>query len=442
MFGRVDAWAVAIYMVLMVIGWFSVCSACYTYGDTNLLDLHSKAGMQAMWIGAALLLALGTLLVKDSHFESLAYIIYIAFMLLLVATIFNPHEIKGSRSWLVLGPIHIQPAELAKFAVALAVAKLLSTKHDWLIASALVLLPMLCIVAQKETGSALVYLAFFLVFYREGMTGSLLFTGLAFVVYFVVGVKYSDVPLFITPTPVGEYLVLCCVMLFTIAMLWRTERQEALLIAILAVGGVALATLAAFYIVPFHLAWVLVPLIVLLAGYLVVRWVATRRTAHLLLALFALVSTAFYYSVDYTMDNVLQVHQRTRINVLLDKEEDLRGAGYNVHQSEIAIGSGGLLGKGFLNGTQTKLKYVPEKETDFIFCTIGEEFGFVGCATVLLLYLALILRLIYLAERQTAPFARIYGYAVMAIFLFHLLVNVGMVIGLAPVIGIPLPFIS
>jgi rod shape determining protein RodA len=207
-------------------------------------------------------------------------------------------------------------------------------------------------------------------------------------------------------------------------------------------GTTLAAVLVSVYIVSFDVVWVQLVLMVLLIGWLLWLAIGSRIRNYYYIVLFAIGSMAFFYSADYVLNNVMEKHQRTRINVLLGLEEDLRGAGYNVHQSEIAIGSGGLEGKGFLNGTQTKLKYVPEQDTDFIFCTVGEEEGFVGSAGVLLLFLALILRLIVLAERQPFRFGRVYGYSVASIFLFHVFINVGMVLGLTPVIGIPLPFFS
>ena len=207
--------------------------------------------------------------------------------------------------------------------------------------------------------------------------------------------------------------------------------------------GVALvAMLFSLFVIPFDVFYIELLVCVLLMGYLLWRALATRIRNYLWIALFALGSVIFFNLADYVLNNVMEPHQRVRINVLLGLEEDLKGAGYNVHQSEIAIGSGGLEGKGFLKGTQTKLKFVPEQDTDFIFCTVGEEEGFVGSAGVLGLFLALILRLIYLSERQPTHFGRVYGYCVLSIFLFHVFINVGMVLGLTPVIGIPLPFFS
>jgi len=234
------------------------------------------------------------------------------------------------------------------------------------------------------------------------------------------------------------------IQLFSCCMVWIycRERQEALKLLLFTVGGSIVAFVFSYYVIPFDITWVQIVLTVVLIGYLLWQALGTRLRNYMWIAVFALGSILFFNLADYGLNHVLQPHQRTRINVLLGLEEDLKGAGYNVHQSEIAIGSGGLRGKGFLNGTQTKLKYVPEQDTDFIFCTVGEEEGFMGSAGVLLLFLTLILRLIYLAERQPYAFGRIYGYCVLSIFLFHVFINVGMVLGLTPVIGIPLPFFS
>ena len=316
--------------------------------------------------------------------------------------------------------------------------------RDFIKALGVVLLPMVCIVLQKETGSALVYFAFFLMFYREGMPGSILFTGVAMVVYFVVGMKFEADQLSITPTSIGEYAVLIMIQLFSTAMVYMycNAKREALIMAGTCIGTAIIATLFGIFVIPFDITFVLIVTTTLLVLYLIYQWLRTRYTNYLLITIFAIGSIAFFYSAEYVLNDVMQPHQRIRINVLLGLEEDLAGAGYNVHQSEIAIGSGGLKGKGFLNGTQTKLQYVPEQATDFIFCTVGEEQGFLGSAGVLILFLALILRLIYLAERQPFAFGRIYGYSVLSIFLFHLFINIGMVLGLTPVIGIPLPFFS
>ena len=451
MLRSLDWVTIIIYLLLLAGGWMSVCGASYDYGDTDLLSLSTRSGMQIVWIGTSIVIGFVLLLLDDRYYDMFAYIIYIFMLLLLFGTIFNPHSIKGSHSWLVLGPVRLQPAEFAKFATALALAKFMSVYgydiHKWKYFGptlAIIFLPMVCIVLQRETGSALVYLAFFLMFYREGMPGSILFTAVAMVVYFVVGIRFADNMLSISPTSVGKYAVLLLIQIFSSAMVWVycRDRRDALRLLTFCLGITLVATLFSLYVIPFDIVWVQLVVTALLIGYLLWQGLGTRIRNYYWIALFALGSMLFFNLADYGLNHVLQPHQRTRINVLLGLEEDLKGAGYNVHQSEIAIGSGGLEGKGFLNGTQTKLKYVPEQDTDFIFCTVGEEEGFVGSAGVLLLFLALILRLIHLAERQPYRFGRVYGYCVLSIFLFHVFINVGMVLGLTPVIGIPLPFFS
>ena len=448
----IDYWTILIYVLLLGMGWMSVCGASYDFGtDTDLLSLDTRSGMQIVWIGTSLVLALVIMLLDERYFETFAYVLFGLLLALLFATIFNTHSIKGSRSWLVLGPVRLQPAEFAKFATALCLAKFMSRReydiHKWKDFGktlAIILAPMLFIVMQRETGSALVYLAFFLMLYREGMTGSVLFTAVALVFYFVVGIRFSEPLLFDTPTHVGRFVVLLAIQVCAAVMIGIYERnwQQALVI-LGACLGVTLVSLAfSLYVIPFDIYWIQLAVSVLLVAWLLWRAFSAQVRTYLWIALFSVGSLVFFHGADYALNHMLQEHQRTRINVLLGMEEDLKGAGYNVHQSEIAIGSGGLGGKGFLNGTQTKLKYVPEQDTDFIFCTVGEEEGFLGAAGVLLLFLFLILRLIHLAERQPTTFGRIYGYCVLSVFLFHVFINVGMVLGLTPVIGIPLPFFS
>lgn len=446
-----DWWTIVIYLSLLIFGWISVCGASYTYGDTDILSLGTRSGMQIVWIGTSIVLGFVILMMDDRFFDTFAYVIYGLLLLLLFATIFNPHSIKGSHSWLVLGPLRLQPAEFAKFATALAVAKFMSTygfnihrTKDFAIACAIVLLPMVFIIGQRETGSALVYLSFFLMFYREGMPGGILFTAVAMVIYFVVGIKYENVMLLDTPTSIGKFVVLLLVQLFSAAMVFTycKDRKRAAIIIGVSLGVTILMLLFSEFVIPFDIVWVQLGLSAGLIAYLLFEGLSSRIINYLYIALFAVGSVVFFYSADFLLNNVLEKHQRVRVNVLLGLDDDPSGAGYNVHQSEIAIGSGGLRGKGFLNGTQTKLKFVPEQDTDFIFCTVGEEEGFVGSAGVLLLFLALILRLVHLAERQPFRFGRVYGYCVLSIFLFHVFINVGMVLGLTPVIGIPLPFFS
>lgn len=448
---QVDWITIGIYIALMIFGWISICGASYTFGENDIFSLGTRSGMQIVWIGTSICLGFVILMMDTRFFDTFSFVIYGVLLLLLFATIFNPHDIKGSHSWLVIGPLRLQPAEFGKFATALALAKLMSSygfniqrwKH-FMAACAIVFIPMLCIVGQRETGSALVYLTFFLMFYREGMPGSILFTGVAMVVYFVVGIKYEGVMLWDTPTSVGKFVVLLLVQLFTAGMVnsYLHEKRHTRIITGYSLLITLIALLFAEYVIPFDVTWVQLAICLALFLYLLYYAFLTRLPQYFFILAFAVGSVVFFYSADYVLNNVMEPHQRVRINVLLGLDEDLAGAGYNVHQSEIAIGSGGLKGKGFLNGTQTKLKFVPEQDTDFIFCTVGEEEGFVGSAGVLLLFLVLILRLIKLAERQPFTFGRVYGYCVASVFLFHVFINVGMVLGLTPVIGIPLPFFS
>ena len=447
----VDWLTICIYLALIVLGWISVCGASYDFGDVNLISLETRAGKQLLWMGCSLGLGFILLMLEDKLFDWFAYIFYISMMILLAITPFIAEETKGSLSWIKFGPVSLQPAEFAKFATALAVAKLMNVygftmerlKYS-LPAVAMVLLPMVLIIFQKETGSALVFLAFFLMLYREGMPGSILFAGICAVVYFVVGIRFGHEMMPDEYTSKGEYFVLLLVTVFSASLVhvYCKKREVVRNIFIYGVGSSVLALLFSLYVVPFNVIWFMLIESVVLVVYLIYYSIQKRVIGYFYIALFAMASVGFLYSAGYVFDHILKPHQQVRIEVVLGMKEDLAGAGYNVNQSKIAIGSGGLTGKGFLNGTQTKLKYVPEQDTDFIFCTVGEEQGFVGAALVLLLFMALILRLISLAVRQHTRFGRVYGYSVMSIIFFHLFVNVGMVLGLTPVIGIPLPFFS
>ena len=448
----VDWVIIALYLVLVICGWFSICGASYTYGEPDFLSFDTRAGKQLIWIGCSLAIGFVLLMLEKKLYEMLAYVFYALIILLLIATIFVGSDIKGSHSWIRLGGgVNLQPAEFAKAATALALARYMSSYgfsmhnlRDLLKVIGLIMLPMLIIIMQKETGSALVFLSFFLMLYREGMSGAFLFSGICAIVYFIVGIRFADVPLWKMPVSTGEFVVLFLIQLCTAGMLGTYIRKKSLMYwtggIILGVTGVAL--LFSLYVIPFDVAWIQLGLCILLILYLIYMWLRERINNFAYIAMFILGSVVFFYSSNYVFSEVLSEHQKPRIEVVLGMKEDLTGAGYNVNQSKIAIGSGGLTGKGFLNGTQTKLKYVPEQDTDFIFCTIGEEQGFLGASAVLLLFLAFILRIMALAERQPDAFGRVYGYSLVGIFLFHLFINVGMVLGITPVIGIPLPFFS
>ena len=443
---------IILYVILLGLGWMSVCGATYNFDQAgDVLSFGSRSGMQIVWIGSSLLLGTLILSIDERFYESFSYLIYAGFLVLLLATPFLAHNIKGSMSWIKVGSFSIQPAEFAKFGTALCLARLMSMlelhldrARDLIICGITLLVPMGLIVLQKETGSALVYLSFFFMFYREGMPGSFLFIGVAAVFYFVVGIRFADVPLFNLPeVSLGGYAVMLAIWLFTTFMTrFYTELRAPFwwmfgLGLLFTVGG----ALFAEFVLPFDLVWVQLGVCGCMVLYLLYLALRERLWTYFYIAVFSVGSIGFYYSADYVMDH-MQDHQQRRIQVLLGMKDDPKGAGYNVAQAQIAIGSGGLHGKGFLNGTQTKLKYVPEQETDFIFCTVGEEEGFVGCTTVLLLFMLFLLRLIHVAERQVYRFGRIYGYCVVGIFFFHIFINVGMVLGLTPVIGIPLPFFS
>lgn len=444
----VDWLTIILYVVLVVAGWFSICGASYEFDNVGLFDPSGRPGSQLMWMGLSVGLIIVLLMLESEFFDVFAYLIYAGFIVLLIATIFLAPNIKGSHSWLVLGPVRLQPAEFAKFATALAVAKLMNTygfkltvPKNFIAVLSLIFLPMICILLQQETGSALVYLAFFLMLYREGMSGYILLSGVCAVVFFVTSMKFSDVT--VGDTAVGELLVSSLILLITVILIQIERKDTRAIQVILGTAGVAcLGGYAASFFMPVDYSLISIGVILLVACYLVFLSVRNWAWHYVLIAVFALGSLAFMYSVDYVFTDILEPHQQIRIKVSLGLEDDPSGAGYNVNQSKIAIGSGGLTGKGFLNGTQTKLKYVPEQDTDFIFCTVGEEQGFIGASAVLLLFGFLILRLIVVAERQSSTFNRVYGYSVASIFFFHLAINIGMVTGLTPVIGIPLPFFS
>ncbi len=449
---NVDWWIIGLYMALVICGWFSICGASYNYGEPEFFDFSTRSGKQLMWIGCSLGLGFVLLMLEDRLYDTYAYLVYGVLILLLFGTIFNPHEIKGSRSWIVLGPVSLQPAEFAKFATALALSKYIGEytfsmqkPKDMATALAIVLLPMALIILQQETGSALVYLSFFLMLYREGMTGAVLFSGICAVAFFIVGLRFGNELMPDEMTSWGEFSVLTLVILLS-ALLTKIygnrESRDPIYIAGIGGGAVLIGSLFSCYVIPFNVCHLQLWLCGALIFFLLLRFLHERIRNYLYIILFTIASIAFFFSTDYVFNRVLEPHQKVRIEVLLGMKDDPSGAGYNVNQSKIAIGSGGLLGKGFLNGTQTKLKYVPEQDTDFIFCTVGEEQGFLGSAAVILLFTALILRLLVLAERQNSRFGRVYGYCVVGIIFFHLFINIGMVLGLTPVIGIPLPFFS
>ncbi|MEJ8801152.1 rod shape-determining protein RodA [Pontibacter sp. H249] len=385
---HMDWVTILLYFLLVALGWMNIYAAVYSPDNiVNILSFDINSGKQLVWIGASLILIIVLLVVDYKVYEHLAYPIYGGIILLLLVTLVVAKPIAGSRSWLDLGAgIRLQPAELAKFATALAVSKYLSSVNlrqqnfkDQMILAAITFVPPMIIVLQNETGSALVFAAFILAFFREGMSPLILIIGCAAAAIFILTLLVPKL-----------YLI----------------------IGIAALVGLAL--------------WL---------DYRLMRRLKT------IIALFLLV-VGMIFSVDYFVNNILQPHQQNRIKALINPEADPLGYGWNVTQSKIAIGSGGFIGKGFLEGTQTKFDFVPEQSTDFIFCTIGEEHGWIGSTVLIALFIFLLIRIVGIAERQRSVFGRTYGYCVASIIFFHFLVNVGMTIGLAPVVGIPLPFFS
>ena len=452
--GRIDWWTVLLFLSLAIMGWFAICGASYRFVDTDYSEFLNPAvrtGKQAIWMGVSIIVGSFLLCFKKHTYMNLSWIIYLAAMLVGIATRFLADDTKGSLSWIEFGSFKIQPAEFMKYATALMLATFMgrrefniNNKSDLIKSIAIILLPMVIIVAQKETGSALVYLAFFLVLYREGMTGLFLLMGVSAVAYFVVGIKYSNEFIDSLPVAIGPYAVTILIQAFSVAMVKFWCKHDRTFIIMLAVNvAVTLLTYwTAIYLIAFDIMIVQYILLAFNVIYLLIRIRLGKEAKNLWVALYIVGSVVFYHSCNFVMYETLQDHQRVRIEVLLGLKEDLNGAGYNVHQSKVAIGSGGLTGKGFLNGTQTKLEYVPEQATDFIFCTIGEEQGFIGGTFVMVMFIIFILRLIALAERQSDRFGRAFGYSLASIYFFHFAINIGMVLGITPVIGIPLPFFS
>lgn len=386
-FDGIDWVMVILFLLLVFMGWLNIYAAVFNEEHQSIFDTTQRYGKQMIFIGFSVFVALVILLIDGKFYSTFSVPIYIANMLLLIVVLLTAKEVAGARSWIDIGPLKLQPAEFAKSATALALAAFLGDINTRMkdlqtkvIAGVILGIPAALILLQNDTGSMLVFGAFALVLYREGLSGNILLLGLAFAVLFIFSLLFTPLTMLIILGSIG-----------LIAFLFQRKKTWKLGLGI---GGI----------------------LVVLMG--------------------------FVYSVDYLFNNVLEPHQQVRINVLLGKEDDPKGAGYNVNQSKIAIGSGGFAGKGFLKGTQTKYDFVPEQTTDFIFCTVGEEWGFLGTLLVIALFTALILRILYISERQRSAFTRIYGYCVASIFLFHFMINIGMTIGLMPVIGIPLPFFS
>ena len=454
-FFRSFDWLTAIiYIILVLCGWATINAASYNFDGASIFDFSRTSGKQIVWFGLAIFLIIVILCIDVRTYMTYPPVIYLGVMLLLLVTIFIAPDIKGSHSWLRFGSFQIQPAEFGKFSTALMLAWLFNTYNfkftqfgNFVKACAIALLPVALIILQRETGSALVYFSLILLFYRMGMSGIVLWSGFCAILIFVLAVKYSVDSETGLSSDMGTNIVLLLIPYIIASMLaFYAKNKTAAWHVVLVSTVVFIAFELINHFVPHSFTWRFwwfgLAVSIAAAGYCFWLWGLHKIGNYIVVGVFSALFIAFLYTVDYAFSNILEDHQRTRIEVLLGIKEDPKGVGYNVIQAKIAIGSGGIMGKGYLEGTQTKLAYVPEQETDFIFCTVGEEEGFLGCFLLLFLYGVLVVRLIVLAERQRTTFALVYGYCVASIFAFHVMINVGMVIGLVPVIGIPLPFFS
>ena len=440
-FSGVDWGTVSIFLLLLLCGWLAIFSAVYTGGEVSIFNMDYQYGMQLVWIGISLSLALFVLLLNSQIFHTPAYVIYGAVMSSLVLVLAVGTTINGSTSWFDIGPFRLQPSEFAKWATGLALARYMSSYSFNIqkmrcvaIAFTIALFPAMLIALQPDMGSAIIYSGFLIMFYREGFTPWLyLIIFLALVLAlssFMIELWALVLIVFIMAVALealsNKHIVLC---LRYVAITMFTWVSVELIQRLLLEDCFAIST-------------TMLIAIVLTTPVVVAYAINVKRLSVLAYSLFFIGSAGFVSSVDYIFNNVVKIHQQKRILDLIGLENDLRGWGYNVHQSKIAIGSGGVIGKGFLQGTQTKYKFVPEQSTDFIFCTIGEEWGFLGSSFVIILFVVLIIRIMRMGDNQREPFTRIYCYYVASIFTMHVIINIGMTIGLVPVIGIPLPFFS
>ena len=463
----IDWTLVFCWLILILIGWANIYASVHASDPASIFDFASRSGKQFVWMATALLIAVIILFVVPPRiYESASLPIYGFVIMLLIAVIFLGIEVKGSRSWFEFGPVRFQPAEISKISTSLMLATVMSQLgykigrwKDFIITALIILVPMMIIIGQSETGSSLVYVGFIFMLYREGLSGWLIFMiGMA-ILLFILTLTASPFVAILVLAAVASlciclysgrfkwWLILCVPMI--ILMAFVPSILEAF--APVAVEGEALAEGVAeaaavegggsfiLKIKPLYILLGVIGISVPFVGYQAFR---ERNMFTHLAVISAIAGIALVFSVNFIFNEVLQDHQRKRIEVLLGMKEDPSGVGYNVNQSMIAIGSGGLTGKGYLNGTQTTYGFVPEQSTDFIFCTIGEEWGFLGCTFVILMYVFLMWRIVKDAERSREAFTRIYGYCVACCIFMHLFINIGMTIGLMPVIGIPLPFIS
>jgi rod shape determining protein RodA len=437
---RIDKVTILLFFLMIFMGWLNIYAAVYNEERSGILDLTQRYGKQFVWIMAALVIAIFVVIIDSRFYFFFSWFIYGALMILLLLVLLFGSVVNGAKSWFEFGSFSLQPSEFAKFGTALALAYYLSSRRHGLTrltviapAFAIIMLPALLTALQPDMGSMIVYFSLFLVLFREGMSPYIFVTGLLMVMLFFLTLLVNNLYLTIALIVIAFFL------------LWFATRKWKL---VLPGAGIYIVVAGILYILDYYVIRSLGSEMVLfmsliLAGVLYAFYIYSKKAmAAMIIYLFLAGSILYVNTVDYTFNNLIPAHQRDRVNILLGLKSDPHGTGYNVNQSIISIGSGGFLGKGFLKGTQTKFKFVPKQSSDFIFCTVGEEWGFLGSLVVIGTYLALLFRLIFLAERQRSDFSRIYGYGVVSILFTHFFINIGMAIGIVPVIGIPLPFFS
>lgn len=435
---RIDWITVLLWLVMMIMGWFNIYAAVYNEQHSSIFDLSQRYGKQLVWIFAALIIAVFVVMADNKLYFFFAWLLYGIFVFLLLLVLVVGKEINGARAWFDFGSFNIQPSEFAKFATGLALASYLNSRRQQMAgflsmasASAIIMVPAILIALQPDMGSVITYFAFFVVLFREGMS-----------IYFFISALLAVV-LFMLSLIVGNVAVAVGLTVVAFATMWIVTGRS---LAVKALGIFLVAGTLAFFTGKyiFGLKLDLIILIAVILSGTVYAWYVFRYRLKIgaVVYAFLLGGLLYLFTVNYAFNNILEPHQQTRINILIGLDEDPFGKGYNLNQSLISIGSGGFAGKGYLNGTQTKFKFVPEQDTDFIFCTVGEEWGFLGSFVVTGMFVWLLLRLVMMAERQRSTFVRAYGYGVFSIILMHFFINIGMTIGLMPVIGIPLPFFS
>lgn len=437
---QLDKATILVFLLLVIIGWFNIYAAVYNEENTRIIDFSQRYGKQFIWILATIIIAVFVVVTDTRFYFFFAYFIYGGLILLLLLVLILGKEINGARSWFEFGSLSLQPSEFAKFGTALGLAAYLNSKKNdlkrmpvFLVSSAIIVLPAILIAIQPDMGSTVVYLALFIVLFREGMSSYIFISGVLMLTLFFFTLLFNNLYLTI------GLIIIAFILAWFVTRKWKLCLEGLGLFILITV---IIYILNVFIIKVLKDENVLFISIILSGIVYSVYFYSKKAISLLIIFLFLAGSLAFVNSVDFAFNNLLKPHQKERVEILLGIKSDPHGTGYSVNQSIISIGSGGFSGKGYLQGTQTKFKFVPAQSTDFIFCTIGEEWGFLGSFVIIGLYVFLLLRLIILAERQRSVFSRIYGYGVVSILFIHFFVNIGMAIGLVPVIGIPLPFLS